>query len=159
MSPSKLLLLTVSVGVVVALLTSSSSTAAAQVAEHDYVGAERCKSCHLAEYAAWEQSPHAKAFAVLSTKEQADPRCQQCHTLVPNDTQQALAGVQCESCHGAGRHYMSEWVMRDAELASLLNLVAKVDATTCVRCHNDASPSLRPFDFATSRELIKHWKP
>jgi hypothetical protein len=158
MSPFKLLLITVAAGVV-AMLASSSSTAAAQVAEHDYVGAERCKSCHLAEYAAWERSPHAKALAVLSTKEQADPRCLQCHTLVASDTQQALAGVQCESCHGAGRHYTPEFVMRDAELAGLLNLVAKVDATACARCHNDAAPSLRPFDFATSRELIKHWKP
>ena len=157
MSPCKLLLVTASVVVFVALSASSSSTAAA-VFEHDYVGAERCKSCHEAEYAAWEASPHAKALQVLSAKEQADPRCLQCHTLVPGDTQQSLAGVQCESCHGAGRHYTPAWVMRDAELASLLNLVAKVDATACARCHTDASPSLRPFDFATKRELIKHWK-
>ena len=157
MTPCNLLLITAAVVVVVAL-SASSSTAAAQVAEHDYVGAERCKSCHEAEYAAWESSPHAKAFAALSAKEQADPRCLQCHTLVASDTQQALAGVQCESCHGAGRHYLQDFVMRDAELAGLLNLVAKVDAASCVRCHNDATPSLRPFDFASSRALIKHWK-
>ncbi len=156
MSPCKLLLATVGVGVVVALCASSSSSAA-QVIEHDFVGAERCKSCHEAEFAAWQISPHAKALEVLSPKEQKDPRCLQCHTLVPTDTQQSLGGVQCESCHGPGRHYTPEWVMRDAELAGLLNLVAKVDANACARCHSD-SPSLRPFDFASSRVLIKHWK-
>lgn len=157
MSQPKMLFAAVALVAFVAL--SSSSSSSAQVFEHDYVGAERCKSCHEAEFAAWEKSPHARSLQVLSAKEGADPRCLQCHTLVPGDTQQSLAGVQCESCHGAGRHYTPVWVMADAELSSLLNLVARVDASACVRCHTDSSASLRPFDFARSRELIKHWKP
>lgn len=141
----------------VATFVSSSTSTAAQVAEHDYVGAERCKSCHAAEFAAWESSPHARALQTLSPTEQKNPRCLACHTMVPDDVQVALAGVQCESCHGPGRHYSPSWVMRDPELARQLRLVAKVDATACARCHTDGSPAVGGFDFAAKRELIKHW--
>jgi hypothetical protein len=144
--------------VVVALIVvAAGGSSAGQVVDHDYVGAERCKSCHAAEFAAWEASPHARALQSLSTAERSDPRCLACHTMVPEDTQVALAGVQCESCHGAGRHYSQPWVMRDAELRKQLNLVVKVDAAACARCHTDATPSLVPFDFSAKRELIKHW--
>jgi hypothetical protein len=143
---------------VAAFVASAGSSSAAQVAEHDYVGAERCKTCHAAEFAAWEASPHARAMQTLSTAERADPRCQSCHTMVPGDPAVELQGVQCESCHGPGRHYSPEWVMRDADLAKQLNLVAKVDAAACARCHTDNTPALRPFDFGAKRELIRHWK-
>ncbi len=135
----------------------ASSSTAAQVVEHEYVGAERCKSCHAAEYTIWAQSPHARAFDVLSPDEKKDPRCLSCHTAVPADVQTTLQGVQCESCHGAARSYTPDYVMRDAELAGFLGLVAKPDANSCNRCHTDAAPSLTGFDFATKRELIKHW--
>ena len=78
--------------------------------------------------------------------------------MVPDDVQLGLTGIQCESCHGAGRHYTPEYVMRDKELSSMLNLVARPDPTTCVRCHTDQSPSLTPFEFAAAKERIKHWK-
>ncbi len=156
MSVLKVAVVATAVAVTAMLLVSSSSTAA-QVVEHDYVGAERCKSCHEAAYTAWSNSPHARAYEVLSATERKDPRCLSCHTAVPGDVQQALAGVQCESCHGAGRHYTPEHVMRDADLAALLGLVAKVEAPACMRCHTDNAPSLSPFDFAGKRQLIKHW--
>jgi hypothetical protein len=156
MVPRRLLLVFASFALVV-VVSSSSSSSAAQVAEHDYVGAERCKSCHAAEFAAWEASPHAKALQTLSASDRKNPRCLACHTLVPDDVQVALAGVQCESCHGPGRHYTPAWVMRDPVLARQLKLIAKVDATACARCHTDSAPSLSGFDFAAKRELIKHW--
>lgn len=152
----RLPLVVVVVGAAVGFFASSSSTAA-QVAEHDYVGAERCKSCHEAEFAAWAATPHARAFEVLSATEKKDPRCLSCHTVVPSDVQQSLQGVQCESCHGAARGYTPEYVMRDSDLSAQLGLVAKVDVTTCNRCHTDAAPSMGAFDFATKKELIRHW--
>ncbi len=136
----------------------SADTDAAGVVAHDYVGAQRCKSCHAEEFAAWERSPHARAYDVLDDAAKKSPRCLSCHTMVPDDTQLGLTGIQCESCHGPGRHYTPEYVMRDAELAKLLNLVANVDNASCLRCHTDASPSLQAFDPAAKRLLIKHWK-
>jgi hypothetical protein len=156
MTARRLILAVLSVALVAAIASSSTSTAA-QVAEHDYVGAERCKTCHAAEFAAWEASPHARALQTLSPTEQKNPRCLACHTMVPEDVQVALTGVQCESCHGPGRHYSPSWVMRDPELSRQLRLIARVDATACARCHNDAVPTVGSFDFAAKRELIKHW--
>jgi len=131
---------------------------AAGVVNHDYVGAQRCKSCHAAEFAAWEKSPHARAFDVLDADAKKSVRCLTCHTLVTDDTQLGLTGVQCESCHGAGRHYTPDYVMRDQELSALLGLVAKVDERACLRCHTDASPTLGAWNWQSKRELIKHWK-
>jgi hypothetical protein len=147
------------VGAVAAVLLWPRPSDAAGVVAHDYVGAQRCKSCHAAEFAAWEKSPHARAWDVLDDGAKKSPRCLSCHTMVPEDIQLGMTSVQCESCHGQGRHYTPDFVMRDQELSKLLNLVAKPDQSTCVRCHTDATPSLQPFDFATKRELIKHWKP
>lgn len=143
---------------IAAVIIMSSPSDAAGVVAHDYVGSQRCKSCHAAEYAAWEQSPHARAFDVLDDAAKKNPRCLSCHTMVPDDVQLGLTGIGCESCHGAGRNYTPEYVMRDKELSKLLNLVAKVDNTACVRCHTDQAPSLTPFEFAAARERIKHWK-
>jgi nitrate/TMAO reductase-like tetraheme cytochrome c subunit len=156
MTPARAIVALVALAAVVVVVGANASSAT-RIAEHDYVGAERCKSCHAAEFAAWEASPHARAWQSLSTSERADPRCQSCHTMVPGDPAVELQGVQCESCHGAGRHYSPDWVMRDAELARQLNLVARVDATTCARCHTEGSPAVGPFDFAAKRELIRHW--
>ncbi len=142
--------------VVASLLAPSAGAAPQRVVDHDFVGAERCRACHAEEYNAMAKGPHARAFDVLGTKDRADPRCLSCHTLVPDDLAANLLGVQCESCHGPGRHYTIDYVMRDAELAKLLSL-AKVDDKTCLRCHTESSPSLNPFVVAEKIALIKHW--
>lgn len=140
----------------VATRPTDARAAPQRVVDHDYIGAERCRACHAAEYAAMAKDPHAGAFEALGTKDRSDPRCLACHTLVPDDLSAGLLGVQCESCHGPGRHYSIDYVMRDAELAKLLSL-AKVDEKTCLRCHTESSPSLSPFVVAEKMALIKHW--
>ena len=127
-----------------------------RIADHDFIGADRCRTCHPSEYAAWERSPHARAFQTLSPKDQKDPRCQACHTMVPADLGAGLLGVQCESCHGAGRYYSVEWVMRDAELRAQVSFDAGSPAA-CARCHTDSSPSLSPFVLEDKLRLIQHW--
>jgi hypothetical protein len=129
-----------------------------RVMDHDYIGADRCRACHAEEYAAWEKSPHARSLDSLSERDRADPRCLSCHTMVPDDLTAGLLGVQCESCHGGGRHYALDYVMRDAELRQKLNFVAPVDEARCTRCHTENSPALGKFSHAEKRELIRHWK-
>jgi hypothetical protein len=130
---------------------------AQKVVDHDFIGADRCRSCHAEEFEAWAKTPHARAFEVLSARDRTDPRCLSCHTTVPDDLSANLVGIQCESCHGPGRWYSVDYVMRDEELRATLQL-AKVDATTCTRCHTDTSPALVPFVFSEKLPLIKHWK-
>lgn len=123
--------------------------------ESDYVGVARCAQCHPAEAAAWQGSAHAQALERLSETERKDPRCRQCHTTSPDENDPNLAGVQCEACHGRGRHYATRWVMKDPELRAALYFEMG-NAQTCARCHNEMSPNIRPFDFAVKMPLIRH---
>jgi hypothetical protein len=140
------------------VLGAGDGARAGGVSSHDFVGAERCRSCHVEEFRVWAEGPHARALQVLSDKERRDPSCQQCHTMVPEDMDPALGGIQCETCHGAGKYYSERHVMRDAELRSQLSFVVP-DEKTCVRCHTESSPSLRPFRYEEKLEKIRHWKP
>jgi Cytochrome c7 and related cytochrome c len=105
----------------------------------------------------WERSPHARAYDVLSPAERKDPRCLACHSMVPTDVRVELLGIQCESCHGAGRHYSAEYVMRDDDLRARLGF-ERGDARTCARCHTDSSPSLIPFQYDEKLNAIRHWR-
>lgn len=124
-------------------------------ASPDLIGAERCGSCHQREYQDWQQSGHALAFARLSKVQQRDATCRSCHTMDPSSEDPQLLGVQCESCHGAGKMYAPEHVMRDKELSKLLGLTA-VTEETCAPCHSKDTPSIKPFVFAEKVELVKH---
>jgi len=64
--------------------------------------------------------------------------------------------VQCETCHGAGRHYAKVLVMRDAELSRVVGL-REPKADTCLRCHTQDAPNIRPFDPREKLERIRHW--
>lgn len=127
------------------------------VLEHDFVGAESCRACHQEAYDVWSKGPHAKAFDGLRDVERRDQRCIQCHTMVPDDPDPALGGVQCETCHGPGRYYAKDYVMRDEELRSKL-LFEVPDEKTCARCHSDNTPRLAPFSYQEGRERIRHWR-
>ncbi len=143
-----------------------AGTALAQ--EHEFVGAKKCRSCHVKEaigdqYTRWEESKHAEAFQTLATEQAkkwaaergiADPQtadeCVKCHSTahdVPDDLVSRKfdrqAGVQCEACHGPGKSYRKKKIMVDRELSLAKGLVPQ-DAKVCVTCHNDESPAWDP---------------
>ena len=124
----------------------------------DHIGAERCGACHQAQYQSWRKSPHAHALARLTESQQADPVCRSCHTMDPWSKDAALAGVQCESCHGAGRAYAPDYVMRDNVLSKLMGL-KEIKESTCLPCHRADAPRLRPFNYAELVKLVMHPKP
>jgi len=77
-----------------------------------YVGAEICSTCHSTQHAVWSDSQHAIAYEDLEDVGKAfDPACIGCHTVgfdkpggfFDINVTGHLLGVQCESCHGAGR--------------------------------------------------------
>ncbi len=135
------------------LATLSSLLVAAGALAGDWLGARECRTCHEAQYAQWQKTPHARAHELLSESESRDPRCTSCHSTAAAD---GLVGVQCESCHGAGRHYWPEPVMRDVELAKAVGLTGGGDATTCRRCHREDAPRVTPFDLAAALEKVRH---
>ncbi len=151
--------------------------------EHAYTGVKKCSMCHKGEkhglvYETWKESAHAKAFTVLgeenaaevyaklgrSGSPQEDPECLGCHVtgygadtsltakLIPDN------GVTCEACHGAGGDYWKKKVMQDKDAAVANGLVLS-PKENCVTCHNEKSPTYKPFDFEEYWAKIKHGLP
>ena len=121
---------------------------------YDFLGPESCQGCHPDAYAAWKGSAHARARDTLTPAAQKDARCLSCHS--PNEGEQRVAGVSCESCHGGGQYYVAAYVMKDPELARLVGL-ADPSEKGCRTCHDASSPSLKPFDFVGKLKAIDHW--
>ena len=117
----------------------------------EFVGADRCASCHPSAAKAWQDTAHARSHKGLDKKQSSDPRCTQCHGVV--DEQRG--GVQCENCHGAGRTYARRCVMKDKVLNRLVGL-EEPSEVSCKRCHTDNNPSIRPFDFDGKWAVIRH---
>jgi hypothetical protein len=74
-----------------------------------FVGAETCAQCHPGPHAEWSSTLHAGAFETLEAIGQgSNAQCVGCHSVgfgqdggfVDRATTNALAGVQCENCHG-----------------------------------------------------------
>ena len=129
---------------------------AGEVTDHNFVGAQGCRACHQAEYETWAAGPHARAMQHLEGKQRSDGRCTECHTMVPGAADAALEAVQCEVCHGPGRYYAVEHVMRDKVLREALYFEVPSEKT-CERCHGANTPAMRPFDYAKALERIRHW--
>lgn len=102
------------------------------------VGAERCKLCHRAIYLSWEASAHRQASERLRPEERT-PDCLRCHATGTK----ALAGVQCEACHGAGEYYWPAEVMMDPVKAREAGLVDPTE-TVCRTCHGSGLPRHAP---------------
>jgi cytochrome c5 len=127
---------------------------AAPAAKHAFVGAEKCKMCHMKEnlYASWAASKHATAFDKLTPEEQKKEENKKYYTTGTTAEGKLLTGVQCEGCHGAGADYKTMATMKDKAKAKEAGLVMP-DAKTCEGCHNDKAPAAlaaigKDFDFA-----------
>jgi hypothetical protein len=121
----------------------------AEAAPSDYTGSARCGSCHAAELAAWQATPHAKTRGRFANSKPPG-RCLACHGTGDAPAGQAIAvEVGCETCHGAGAAYAPDDVMRDRPLALALGLAdlstPELRAAACARCHARAT-SGRRFD-------------
>ncbi len=107
-----------------------------QASDHEFVGASKCKMCHKVQFASWEQTSHAKATdaAKGSTDLAYDAaECTKCHAT---NNDEAMAGVQCEMCHGAGADFKKMSIMKDRDAAIANGLVVPTQET-CDKCHVD----------------------
>jgi hypothetical protein len=167
-------------------LVAGAMNAAAQApagtekpAAHKIVGVTSCKICHQTtaqgeQFKIWSASAHAKAYAALATPAalevakkagvadpQKDEKCLACHTTVnftkaeANPTYKIDEGVGCESCHGPGSDYKAMGVMKDKAAAAKAGLMMP-DEATCKKCHNEKSPTYKPFNFAEFVKQIAH---
>lgn len=81
-----------------------------------------CGECHVKEYDEWKATPHATGFDEMHRSAQAqsilekmdfrlskrESLCLRCHytAQIVRDEARAIAGVSCESCHGASRDWL-----------------------------------------------------
>ncbi len=89
-----------------------------------YVGAEKCKLCHVTEYETWSKTKHAEAYEVMDHAYQmlketgrgirpwieigrTEEWCDECHTTGRYlNRSYVLKNVQCERCHLAGKEHV-----------------------------------------------------
>ena len=80
-----------------------------------------CGECHALEYDTWKDTPHSTGFDTMHRSKSAqgilermdfrlakrESLCLRCHYTAtqPRDQAKAIAGVSCESCHGAARDW------------------------------------------------------
>lgn len=129
-----------------------------------FVGAQGCADCHVAQAALFAKTKHHKAQARVLKK---DPKrgslreCIGCHVtglgyasgFVDMKHTPHLAEVGCEACHGVGGNHAAQGGGRGYGVkAGFPNSWKPV----CLKCH-DASNSPN-FDFKKAMARIKHWK-
>lgn len=106
-----------------------------------------------------------------------DPACLRCHVVglgqeggfrVGYDAvkdPRKLLGVGCESCHGAGGNYVGPGkkdreyrANHDPRLAQLVQAgyIPAPGEAVCASCHNEDSPTFKPFDFETRKDEDIH---
>ena len=169
---------------VLAIVILTAFTLPLIAGDAQYVGATKCKMCHLttkkgAQFKKWQTGPHAKAFETLANVEakeiatkmgiedpQKSDKCLKCHVTAHGVPATAKAasfkveeGIGCESCHGPGSEYKSMKVMKElaagTQDAKAVSYIAG-SKETCVKCHNDESPTYKPFDANKKWEEIAH---
>lgn len=128
------------------------------------------------------QTDEAKKIAVakgIKTAPDQSPECIQCHVtgwgtesgyqlnVDPADKKavtqnEKMANVGCEMCHGPGSGYKTKKTMEavskgEMEPASVGLLIPT--AETCVKCHNEKSPTHKKFVFEEAVKVIAHPNP
>lgn len=157
--------------------------------ESGYIGVKKCKMCHGLtkygdQYASWETTAHAKAYETLLSDEAVAiakekgleaapseaPECLQCHTTgygVADELRGSRLtleeGVSCEVCHGPGSAYWKKATMQgiaDGEIdAASVGLIKPPTEELCLACHNEKSPTFKPFNFEERIKKVAHAKP
>jgi hypothetical protein len=105
----------------------------------DYTADENCLGCHTTGYG------KSGGYAVPAAGDEKAAK-----------KMAKLAGVGCESCHGAGQEYSKLHKTIKKEKRTYTNEemyqagMNKIEEATCTGCHNDKSPTFdagNPFDF------------
>lgn len=139
------------------------------------------------QYGHWKGTLHAKAFESLASAEakklcaekgiadaQKADECVSCHVTAFGVPEAEIKkgfdraqGVQCETCHGPGEAHMKARFAAAAKGAGAEGyvqvaadeIIVKPGQDTCVKCHNEKSPSYKPFCFHEFSAKIRHLNP
>lgn len=118
---------------------------------------------------------YAKARGIEGDPQKSD-KCLKCHVTAfaaPKDelhkSFDPTLGVQCETCHGPGENHLKARMAAAAEAPEGAEpkytavpadeIIANPPMKTCLQCHNEESPSFKPFCFHKRVEDIRHLNP
>ncbi|MFT6862657.1 MAG: hypothetical protein ACJAVK_001216 [Akkermansiaceae bacterium] len=127
----------------------------------NYVGSEKCLTCHAEEAETWHASAHSHAFdSLVKKKSDADPTCIACHTVGFGTSsgyrrafkKERFTDVGCESCHGPGSEHVTAW---NNGLTPSFKF-RPLGAGDCMKCHHGEFS--RPFVWDEFWPLIEHGK-
>lgn len=113
--------------------------------EPRYVGVAECSTCHPGARAFWDKTPHAHAYATLSSQfKEFNLDCVGCHVTGyerPGGSTvthvEGLTDVQCEVCHGPGELH--------AKSPDKVKIpIARPTSDACLSCHHP--PHVHTFD-------------
>ncbi len=144
----------------------------------DFVGSEKCATCHEQSYAIWKKSGHARAWQTLvqlNPPRNSDPECIACHVVGWNTSgyfpyesgflseakTPNLVNVGCESCHGPGGAHVAAETGSDVALQEKLQkamVITKEESEKrqCGTCHDlDNSPD---FEFKDYWPQVEHYE-
>jgi hypothetical protein len=166
----------------IVLILAFLAGGALQAQTFKYIGAPKCKMCHNKpnkgeQYNIWLKGPHANAMKTLASEESkkiasemgisdptTDAACTKCHSTVGGVDSKLLAGIKmdegvsCESCHGPGSMYKGASVMRSREQSMKRGLILPTEEV-CKTCHNEESPTYKPFNYDEMVAKIAHPDP
>jgi len=140
--------------ILIVILVVLAAAALLEGADRGEVGAVNCGVCHQAQYQAWLNGPHSKTFSTLTPEQRKDPKCLRCHTMSSADD---LQGVQCEVCHGSGKYYSRDYIMKDIKLAEAVGLKPR-NLSECANCHTQEAPCIKPFNAEEAWSKLPHSK-
>lgn len=118
----------------------------------DLVGSERCKICHKEEYKKFTKTKHKDTSKSLNEQQKKNRECLVCHSM---DKEGKFMEIGCEACHGGGKYYSYDYVMKDKELSRLIGL-KKPTEETCKKCHNEDTTKINKFDIKKGLKEIEH---
>jgi Cytochrome c554 and c-prime len=152
----------------------------AHAEDYTIIGAKKCSMCHKAKTGdqdkIWTESKHAGAFETLKSEASAaiakekglGNAWEAAECLVCHDTKAFLGaeldaktkydpaeGVSCEACHNAGSGYKSKKIMMDHD-ASVAAGMNAAPMESCVKCHNENSPTFKGFELEARWAEIAH---
>ena len=113
------------------------------------VGADECVDCHTPAHDVWQETTHFKTYEELSASDAANEiaealeiddieepsgLCVDCHFTLVGDTvedAEPIAGISCESCHGAAVNWIDvhgEYLSGDANTESAAEKATRIAA-------------------------------
>jgi len=119
---ARLRFLSVVAGAVLWISGLGAATAQVEMDSADVVGPGECAECHEGANAIWRHTQHYATFSTMPRNKEATQiarkmglrrikegsLCLNCHftTTLKDGEREAVSGISCESCHGAGKDYI-----------------------------------------------------